>query len=251
MHNSLIDLLDNLRETSSSRTAYSVSREFFKGFGFRYINAAVISKSDNTTLGMFSNMSGSWMDHYLASGYAGYDPITKYCKILSRPVTLSSDQLLHLPSENKPTTDRMMREAFDEGLRSSLLVNTHSSASDQLIGFNLGFEGSGRELQRIAYQNREQILVGAALAQQAIIANLFGTEMERYWYPTSPSSYKLSPREAEVLKWLSAGYRNDRIAEKLRISVPTVNFHISAAKRRLGAKTREQAIAMAVSIRLI
>ena len=62
---------------------------------------------------------------------------------------------------------------------------------------------------------------------------------------------KLSPRERECLRWLAAGLRYDRIAERLGISLVTVELHVANAKRKLCAKTREQALAIAVALRLL
>jgi DNA-binding CsgD family transcriptional regulator len=58
---------------------------------------------------------------------------------------------------------------------------------------------------------------------------------------------RLSPREQECLTWLAVGLRNDRIAEKLGISRPTVELHLANARRKLNARTREQALARAVA----
>jgi len=56
----------------------------------------------------------------------------------------------------------------------------------------------------------------------------------------------LSERERECLLWLCAGLRVSVIASKLAISESAVNLYISNAKRKLGSKTREQAIARAL-----
>lgn len=61
----------------------------------------------------------------------------------------------------------------------------------------------------------------------------------------------LSSRERECLQWLAQGLRNDRIAERMGISNPTVEMHFARARRKLGAATREQALAKAVALGLI
>jgi LuxR family transcriptional regulator len=61
----------------------------------------------------------------------------------------------------------------------------------------------------------------------------------------------LSPREKECLEWLSAGLRNDRIAERMGIARPTVELHLVGARRKLSATTREQALVKALSFGLI
>lgn len=61
----------------------------------------------------------------------------------------------------------------------------------------------------------------------------------------------LTARELECLTGLAEGLKNHDIASKLRISEPTVAMHLANAKRKLGATTREQAIAIAVRSGLV
>jgi DNA-binding CsgD family transcriptional regulator len=62
---------------------------------------------------------------------------------------------------------------------------------------------------------------------------------------------RLTTRERECLLWLAKGLRNDRISERMGISNPTVEMHLAHARQKLGASTREQALAKAVALRLI
>ncbi|WP_434055301.1 MAG: helix-turn-helix domain-containing protein [Roseibium sp.] len=57
----------------------------------------------------------------------------------------------------------------------------------------------------------------------------------------------LTLREVQCLKQLAVGERPQRIAAILGIAPITVEFHIRNARRKLGAKTREHAIAIVVS----
>ena len=69
--------------------------------------------------------------------------------------------------------------------------------------------------------------------------------------PSSPPRYLtgsvLSPREREALQWLAAGLQTARIAERMGLAVPTVEKHLAGARARLGARTREQALALALT----
>ncbi|WP_375570609.1 LuxR C-terminal-related transcriptional regulator [Ahrensia marina] len=56
----------------------------------------------------------------------------------------------------------------------------------------------------------------------------------------------LSRREKECLTLLAQGMRTQRIAEQIAISPVTVEFHFKNAPRKLGALTREQALAISV-----
>ena len=56
----------------------------------------------------------------------------------------------------------------------------------------------------------------------------------------------LSPRERQVVSLLAAGLNGSEIASRLRISPATVRTHVEHAKMKLEARTRGQAIAIAV-----
>jgi|SRR5579859_1654306 len=55
----------------------------------------------------------------------------------------------------------------------------------------------------------------------------------------------LTPRELEVLAALSEGMTNKAIARRLDISLHTVKFHIESLFRKLGARTRTEAVTKA------
>ena len=60
----------------------------------------------------------------------------------------------------------------------------------------------------------------------------------------------LTPREVEVLGAIGEGLTNKAIARKLGISLHTVKFHIESLFRKLGARTRTEALARAAERRL-
>lgn len=61
----------------------------------------------------------------------------------------------------------------------------------------------------------------------------------------------LTRREAQCLEGLARGLDNSGISRELHISLPTVAMHLSNARRKLGAATREQAVARAVELGLV
>jgi LuxR family transcriptional regulator, activator of conjugal transfer of Ti plasmids len=68
-------------------------------------------------------------------------------------------------------------------------------------------------------------------------------------YPTG-AQYEnndgLTRRERECLLLLAQGLRSEEITERLKIAKVTVDFHVSNAKNKLNAATREQAVAIVV-----
>jgi DNA-binding NarL/FixJ family response regulator len=59
----------------------------------------------------------------------------------------------------------------------------------------------------------------------------------------TPQDDELSPREQEVLELLARGYLYKEIAERLNISVPTVNTYIRRMYEKLHVRSRAQAVA--------
>ncbi len=57
----------------------------------------------------------------------------------------------------------------------------------------------------------------------------------------------LTGRERDVLSFLACGLDNQQIAERLGLAEVTVRMHMSKARRKMGAATREQALALAMA----
>jgi DNA-binding NarL/FixJ family response regulator len=60
---------------------------------------------------------------------------------------------------------------------------------------------------------------------------------------TTAPTEELSPREQEVLDLLSGGYLYKEIADRLNISVPTVNTYVRRMYEKLHVRSRSQAVA--------
>lgn len=65
------------------------------------------------------------------------------------------------------------------------------------------------------------------------------------------SSEQLSPRELEILDLAARGYRNKAIAEKLCISIRTVEGHFNNIFTKLGVFSRVEAVLEAISRHLV
>ena len=62
---------------------------------------------------------------------------------------------------------------------------------------------------------------------------------------------RLSPRERDCVAFISEGKSDWEIAEALGVAETTVLTHVQNAKRKLGARTRSQAVALAILAGLI
>jgi DNA-binding CsgD family transcriptional regulator len=61
-----------------------------------------------------------------------------------------------------------------------------------------------------------------------------------------PDRAQLSAREIECLQWAAVGKSDADIAKLVGIKTATAHFHIEQAKKRLGVKTRVEAVAVGV-----
>jgi DNA-binding CsgD family transcriptional regulator len=78
-----------------------------------------------------------------------------------------------------------------------------------------------------------------------------GTRERSFAPPDAPRPRPPSAREREVLGLLAAGRTDGQIAELLDLSPATVQTHVRNAKAKLGARTRAQAVAIALRRGLI
>lgn len=64
--------------------------------------------------------------------------------------------------------------------------------------------------------------------------------------PRSTTKSKLTPREVEVLRWVANGKSAWEIGEILHIAKRTVDAHVQAGVRKLGATNRTHAVSLAL-----
>ncbi|BCX03349.1 MAG: helix-turn-helix transcriptional regulator [Candidatus Roseilinea sp.] len=63
--------------------------------------------------------------------------------------------------------------------------------------------------------------------------------------------HPLTPREVEVLEWVSRGLPSKLIAHELGVSESTIKFHLSSIYAKLGVASRTEAVSRAAKLGLI
>ena len=156
------------------------------------------------------------------------------CNLLRR----SREEILGLGIEDVTPPDNLeeMEDVWNAFLTAGSLVGTFEVLT-----------GDGRRVE-VEYNATANVLPGRHLT-------IFIVHPEGHRETIEPAmddvdkiqAPSLSPREVEVLEQLALGYRGTEIAEKLGISPDTVRVHVRNAMRKLGARTRAQAIGMAMN----
>ena len=244
MTNSIVDLMSNL-DTNDQEVVWLSALKFFESFGFHIINYGMIDKANSDTIGFYSNMADGWMQHYMESKYIKDDPWANYVIRNDAPLLYSREGLSELVIEKGTRGEQMVNEAAELGLNNSICIPVHNQFGHLITGFNLCSDMHHKDFQKMLDNNMQDILLGAAFINTHLVDMAPKDCAMSSW--TANPCYKqlLTERELEVLKWLCEGNRNDRIAEKMNIASVTVNYHLKEIKRKLGARTREQSVALA------
>ena len=107
--------------------------------------------------------------------------------------------------------------------------------------------GAGRDVPGVLPRDADASQIDAAI--RAVAAGLIvrwpGAETGFGAMRETDTRALLTPRELEVLAALAEGITNKAIARRLEISLHTVKFHVESVFRKLGARTRTEAVAKA------
>lgn len=156
------------------------------------------------------------------------------CNLLRR----SREELLSGSIEDVTPPENLggMEEAWNAFLTAGSLVGSYEVLT-----------GDGRRVE-VEYNATANILPGRHLTIFVVHPEGHREQVEPALDAIDPESLpSLSPREVQVLEQLALGFRGTEIAEALGISPDTVRVHVRNAMRKLGARTRAQAIGIAMS----
>jgi PAS domain S-box-containing protein len=129
-----------------------------------------------------------------------------------------------------------MEEAWNAFLTAGSLVGSYEVVT-----------GDGRRVE-VEYNATANVLPGRHLTIFVVHPEGQREVVEPAMDEIDPESVPaLSPREVQVLEQLALGFRGTEIAEALGISPDTVRVHVRNAMRKLGARTRAQAIGIAMN----
>lgn len=104
-------------------------------------------------------------------------------------------------------------------------------------GVGIGFSDNGRSYRNLM-REREAVLATASFAAHSRIQILVAQKA---------GQNPLSARQKEILTLLASGLKRAAIADRLGISDSTTNMHLTHLRKKLNAKTTEQALAIALT----
>jgi DNA-binding CsgD family transcriptional regulator len=108
--------------------------------------------------------------------------------------------------------------------------------------------GTAHELPGVLSRNANSQQIDAALRAVAVGLIVRSPDLTDIGFGSMPEhdvALLLTPRELEILSAIADGDTNKAIARRLNISLHTVKFHVESVFRKLGARTRTEAVAKA------
>ena len=115
-------------------------------------------------------------------------------------------------------------------------------------GLSVPIHGPGGYLGLVAMAGKEQSMPPALRSELHQLSFLTHERCRalKGLEPVADPQTALTHRELECIRWVAAGQTDTEIAILLNVSQTTVRTHIDQARRKLGARTRSQAVARLV-----
>lgn len=231
----IIDAADALLPCLSADEAWLASVRLVEKLGGNALNVVEIEHGTGRPIWFRSSMNADWLGDYFAQDFLAIDP------------------LVHSACQgNRHTRLRNGRGTIARGT----CAQSHEFACQitnwgyHTLDFLTFASGNSATFRGLTFSHHDKGRMVTNTFEKTICAFIASvvTPPESKISPGATPWIKsyLSTREKDVLRYLTTGLRNDAIASKLNIAEITVRQHIASARRKLGAATREQAIALAI-----
>lgn len=229
--------LEFIERVSTHRTAESVldtMARVLKGVGIDLFCMNLVTSPTQTfsEVLLASKLPSEWLQLYELKNYEQHDPSQRYGKRVVQPYEWKDAPY---DAECDPRALEVVCRARDFGIGNGFVVPIPGPAG------NVGnFWMSGYNFQLSEH-------VRPSLHMMALYAFAHVQRLDGAHKQNPP----LSNREREIITWLAAGKSNTDIGEILNISDRTVEWHVANAITKLGARTRANAVAVALRDGLI
>lgn len=184
------------------------------------------------------NWPESWQRAYFERNFGERDPTMRAIACTGRPFTIQDIRQAKAGFHPTPEELEVMDFAAGIGLPHGYITPIYRAQGYSGIACLIGTgpdpdTNTRAKLQFIAEQTHDRLRYLSAVAA------------------AGGSTVTLSPREIEVLNLAQHGLGDAAIAEAAGISIRTVRFHFENARRKLSARSRTEAIAVAVARHLL
>lgn len=239
--NLLGEAVTGFSEREDDQSRWEFANELAQKLGAQSLNICGFDSSDDSLLWVNSSMRSDWLEEYQAQGLAVHDPFLHAAKLRRAELTVAAGTIKDIDRTDYEINNRLKAAGYQHLRLFSTAVTTREYRITVLCSEDPYFDRVAPEMQILRRQICNVISMYISAPVDFGVSKLI----------TDSYSPILSPRERDVLSFLAAGYRNDAIAFRLGLAEVTVRSHILSARQKLGAPTRENAIAIAFKRGLI
>lgn len=187
-----------------------------------------------------SNAGQDWNDGYTASVKSGSDPFAANCLSRVNPMLTGIAHLEPYAYLSDAERSLIAQGSEDLGIQTGMSVTISPDGLGVGIGWNLMTGLSVAEFAQLREHHEADWRAWCQLTSAGFSMPVNNTER-----------LALTSRESDCLAYVADGMRMADVAYRLGIAETTVEMHLRSARNRLGAKTRDQAVAIAIRKRLI
>lgn len=239
MLNAIADHLDRLVDAQGPDDRWRAGLRMLAAHGAEWVTAATAPRTDPHDATLRSSVPPTLMRDYVGEAIYRDDPFLPLCAAGTGVVDL--DVAAGLATGRTPGGRRLAALIDAYGVRHATLFPVYGGPRPG------GLVLYARDRENVAAL-RHPMLRRASRVAVALFAGHCRPEPDSdISAPLYTLRPRLSAREREALAWLATGLQTARIAERMEIAIPTVEKHLMGARRKLGARTREQALALAIA----
>lgn len=200
-------------------------------FGFNQFSCSLVIESGKAPApkALFGRSNKAWDDHYLERGYLRVDPCVRLLFSAPGPFTWSDLGPEHHTPESR-------------------LIFADAAAADAREGFVVPVWDGKQNFYGVRLLSPETEFDPNARATLHALATVYvceGVKLLELADDDLPTNTPLTRRETECLKWVAEGKSDWDISELLGISEATVHAHVENAKKKIGVRSRVQAVVVA------
>ncbi len=215
----------------------------FRNFSNEGFDRIIYLSGTTRRIQIVSNFDASWNEYYVEKGFMECDPFLRYCTTSYRTVRTGIDHIREHPYLNAAEM-QVIEEASECGFRSGFSSTLQRFDGNQVNAWNIGSHLAAAEVTRILQEKLPY------LQMVSYYGTLFDSKLHRQ-RSADENSPLLTARERRCLELSACGLRTRDIADLLKRSETTIEFHLRNAREKLGARTREHAIYLAIKLELI
>ncbi len=234
----MIDALDRLTNAAVSGQDMKVAQDLIGELGGSALLVGGVDRSTGTPNWVRTTMRQDFLEHYFEERFIDGDPFISHLKASMAPILAVPGSLTEQDPVS-PLSLRLNQSLYDAGYRALYgVVLPGKDPGERIVATFCTEEGP-----ELLQSEEDGARIRAALTMIGSYVGPPATEEEDF--AQYERLRRLSAREREVLQLLADGHRNDRIADYLGLSEVTVRKHFRSARLKLGAATRDQALAIA------